>query len=65
VTPDFKDMLSAFLSEDVEFLLIGAYAVSVHGHPRATGDMDLWIRTNPVNAAKVWRALQRFRARSN
>jgi hypothetical protein len=43
VNPDFRDMLSAFRAEDVEFLLVGAYALAVHGLPRATGDLDLWI----------------------
>ena len=42
---DFQDILSAFCDEGVEFLLVGAYALAVHGLPRATGDLDLWIET--------------------
>jgi hypothetical protein len=42
---DFRDILSAFSEEKVEFMLVGAYAVAAHGVPRATGDIDLWIRT--------------------
>ena len=42
---DFQDILSAFCDEGVEFLLVGAYALAVHGLPRATGDLDLWIGT--------------------
>lgn len=62
MNPDFNDILSAFNAEGVEYLLVGAYAVAVHGLPRATGDMDLWIRPSPDNAKLVRRALVRFGA---
>jgi hypothetical protein len=62
VNPDFSDMLSALSAEDVEFLLVGAYAMAVHGVPRATGDIDVWVRPSPDNAARVLRALARFGA---
>src|SRR5688500_13709429 len=48
-------MLSALCEENVEFMVVGAYA-------RATGDIDLWIRRSDENADRVWKALQRFRA---
>ena len=41
LNPDYRDMLSAFADAKVDYLLIGAYALAAHGHPRATGDMDL------------------------
>jgi hypothetical protein len=44
VNPDFRDMLSALNAEGVEYLLVGAYALAVHGLPRATGDMGIWVR---------------------
>jgi len=62
MNPDFSDMLSALCGEGVEFLLIGAYAVAAHGLPRATGDMDIWIRRSDENAERTWRALIRFGA---
>jgi len=62
MNPDFSDILSAFNAEGVEYLLVGAYAVAVHGLPRATGDIDLWIRPTAGNAKLVWRALERFGA---
>ena len=62
MNPDYRDMLSALCEEKAEFLLVGAYALAVHGHPRATGDMDLWIRISDENARRVWNALKRFRA---
>ena len=62
LNPDFRDVLSAFVDERVEFLVVGAYALAAHGHPRATGDMDLWIRPSRQNAQRVWRALDAFGA---
>ena len=62
LNPDFRDILSAFNAERVEYLLVGAYAVAAHGLPRATGDIDLWIRPSAANAQCVGRALERFGA---
>jgi hypothetical protein len=62
LNPDFRDMLFAFSDEGVEFLIVGAYAMGAHGYARATGDIDLWVRRSPENAARVMRALIRFRA---
>ena len=59
---DFRDILSAFCEEKVEFMLVGAYAVAAHGLPRATGDIDLWIRSSSENADRIWAALTRFGA---
>jgi hypothetical protein len=60
LNPDFRDILSAFSDEQVEFLVVGAYALAAHGLPRATGDIDLWIRRSDENAQRVLRALKRF-----
>ena len=62
LNPDFKDILSAFIKEKVEFLVVGGYAMAFHGYVRATGDIDLWIHCSDENAEKVWRALQTFGA---
>lgn len=59
---DFRDLLRALLDHDVRFLVVGAYALAVHGHPRATGDIDVWVDATPDNAARVYRALQAFGA---
>ena len=37
---DFLDMLSALSAEGAEFLIVGAFALAVHGHPRATGEIE-------------------------
>lgn len=59
---DYSDMLRCLLDETVEFLLIGAYALAVHGYPRATKDMDLWLLASADNAPRIIRALKRFGA---
>ena len=56
LNPDFKDMLSALSDAGVEFVLVGAYALAAHGLPRATGDIDIWIRPSSENAQRVWQA---------
>ena len=61
---DFVEMLSALCEEGAEFLLVGAYALAVHGQPRATGDLDLWVRPEAHNARRVLAALRRFGAPS-
>ncbi len=57
---DYKDMLRALSDEKVRFLLVGAYALAVHGYPRATMDIDIWVMPSPKNADAVLRALRRF-----
>jgi hypothetical protein len=62
MNPDFVDLLRAFAAADVRFLIVGAYALAVHGRPRATGDLDIWIDATPENAPRVMRALAAFGA---
>jgi hypothetical protein len=59
---DFRDLLREFADAGVEFVLVGGHAVAYHGHPRATKDMDILIRANDNNAARVYRALAAFGA---
>ena len=60
LNPDFHEMLSLFNDEQVEYMIVGAYALAYHGLPRATGDIDLWVRRSDENASRIWRALSRF-----
>ncbi len=62
MNPDFVDLLNTFVAGDVRFLIVGAYALGVHGRPRATGDLDVWVEATPENAARVIRALRQFGA---
>jgi predicted nucleotidyltransferase len=57
---DYKDMLQSLSDEKVEFLLVGAYAMAAHGYPRATMDIDIWVKPSLQNAKAVLRALNRF-----
>jgi len=59
---DYRDMITCLQSEGVEFMLVGGYAVGLHGWPRTTFDIDFWILANPTNAAAVMRALKKFGA---
>jgi hypothetical protein len=59
---NFIDMLSAFLDEKVDFMIVGGIAMAFHGYLRATGDIDFWIRISEENAERVWRALKQFGA---
>jgi hypothetical protein len=62
LNPDFVDVLSAFGDEGVEFLIVGGFALAVHGAPRFTGDIDLWVRPTVANSLRVERALTKFGA---
>ena len=55
-------MLSGLSEAGVDFLIVGAHALAAHGVPRATGDLDIWIRPTPDNAARALRALVAFGA---
>ena len=59
---DFLDLLRAFADHRVRFLIVGAYALGVHGRPRATGDLDVWVDASPENAVRVLSALKQFGA---
>jgi hypothetical protein len=62
MNPDFADLLRAFVEADVRFLVVGAFALAVHGRPRATADLDIWVETTPENARRVMHALAAFGA---
>jgi hypothetical protein len=47
---DFKELLSAFNAHSLKYLVVGGYAVSFHAQPRATKDLDLFIRADQANA---------------
>jgi len=57
---DYKEMLETLLNENVNFILVGAYALAAHGFPRATGDMDIWVKLEQENSRKTYSALVKF-----
>jgi hypothetical protein len=62
VNQDFIDFLRCLLNAGARFLVVGAHAMAVHGVPRATGDLDVWIQPTAENAARVWEAMLQFGA---
>ncbi|MBI3925929.1 MAG: hypothetical protein HY319_10350 [Armatimonadetes bacterium] len=62
MSPDFKDLLQCFNDENVEYMVVGGYAVMAYTEPRYTKDLDLWIRAEPENARRAFRALAKFGA---
>jgi hypothetical protein len=59
---DFKDLLSAFNAHNVKYLVVGGYAVSFYAQPRATKDIDLFIKADASNAQAAYAALASFGA---
>ena len=57
---DFKGFISLMHANGVDFVIVGSFALSFHGHPRATGDMDIWVRKSPENASKILKVLDEF-----
>jgi hypothetical protein len=59
---DFKELLSVFNAHSVKYLIVGGYAVSLHAQPRATKDLDLFIKADQANAKAIYAALASFGA---
>ena len=59
---DFRDFLHELADAGVEFVIVGAYALAYHGAPRASGDIDVFVRPTPENARRLIGALNRFGA---
>lgn len=58
--PDFKEFLKLLKENEVEYLLIGGYAVGYYGYPRTTDDLDIWIAVHPKNAKKLVSVFKSF-----
>jgi hypothetical protein len=53
LNPDFKEFVKLLIENKVEYLIVGGYAVGVHGYPRYTGDLDIWINSTTENAKRA------------
>ncbi|MFK7936402.1 MAG: hypothetical protein AB8G22_23005 [Saprospiraceae bacterium] len=58
--PDFKDFIQLLNEHKVAYLLVGGYAVALHGYVRYTSDMDIWVMSEPENADKIVTVLHKF-----
>ncbi len=59
---DFLDLVDVLNAEKVEYVIVGAFALAAHGFPRATGDIDFFVRPSAENSHRVVRALRNFGA---
>ena len=57
---DFKEFIQFLNDNHVQYLIVGGYAVAIHGHPRYTKDIDIWIETSLDNANNLLQALEQF-----
>ena len=57
---DFKEFIQSLNDNHVRYLVIGGYAVALHGYPRYTKAIDVWIEMSPENAANMVKALEQF-----
>jgi predicted nucleotidyltransferase len=57
---DFKEFIQSLNDNQVRYLVIGGYAVALHGYPRYTKDIDIWIEMSPENATRMLQALEQF-----
>lgn len=57
---DFKEFIGLLNSNAVEYLVVGGYALAAHGHPRYTGDLDIWVGSKPENISRLLASLDAF-----
>lgn len=57
---DFKEFVELLIKNKVEYLIVGGYAVGVHGYPRFTGDLDIWINKSDENAKRILNCINEF-----
>jgi predicted nucleotidyltransferase len=60
LSQDFKEFVKLLIDYKVEYLIVGGYAVSIHGHPRYTGDLDIWINPTLENANSLVKCVNDF-----
>jgi len=60
LSKDFKEFVSLLKEHDTEYMIVGGYAVGVHGYPRFTGDLDIWLNPTASNAIQVLKAISDF-----
>ena len=57
---DFREFIELLIKNKAEYLVVGGYAVGVHGHPRYTGDLDIWLNATPLNAERILQSVNEF-----
>ena len=59
-TQDFKEFIELLIKNKAEYLIVGGYAVGVHGHPRYTGDLAIWLNPTVENSQKILKSVNEF-----
>jgi hypothetical protein len=57
---DFEDFVKLLNKHQVDYMVVGGYALAFHGKPRHTGDLDIWINNSETNAEKLVNAIKEF-----
>ena len=57
---DFREFIELLIKNKAEYLIVGGYAVGIHGHPRYTGDLDIWLNPTPRNAEQILKSVNEF-----
>lgn len=57
---DFVDFIELLNEQQVKYMVVGAFALSFHGRPRHTGDLDIWIKPDAENAGKMVKVIEEF-----
>lgn len=60
LNPDFRDFVASLNASGARYLVVGGYAVALHGHPRYTRDIDIWLEATLENARRIVAALEAF-----
>ena len=57
---DFRDFIQALNDQQVSYILVGGFAVILHGHARVTGDLDIWVEQTEENYHRLLKAFRQF-----
>jgi hypothetical protein len=65
VQPDFRELLALLNAHEVEYIIVGAYALAFHGAPRFTADLDILVKADSENSYRIIKALEKFGFKSS
>lgn len=60
LSPDFREFVQLLNKNEALYMIVGGYAVGIHGHPRYTGYLDIWLLPHRENAEKIFLAIKEF-----
>lgn len=60
LSQDFREFVELLNKNEVQYMIVGGYAVGIHGYPRYTGDLDIWLLPDKNNAGKILKSINEF-----